>query len=109
MPVTVQGFINRKAKQLAYFVRAFWDKRIPYQEVDLYFWDTMEEWHQMQNRNDQPFSAKERVFWHLLHQVHFWSEQKLLEDPFLRSELQTCLDYLEGDGQYPLDCVGVRP
>jgi hypothetical protein len=49
------------------------------------------------------------VFWHLLHQFHFWPEQKLISDPYLRSELATCLDYLEGAGQYPLDCVGIRP
>lgn len=107
--MTVHSFINRKASQLVYFVRAFWEGRIPYREVDLYFWDTMEEWSQVKDTLTQPCSQKERVFWHLLHQVHFWSEQKLLEDPYLRSELVTCLEYLEGEGQYPLDCVGVRP
>ncbi|MDF2179002.1 hypothetical protein P2G88_12145 [Aliiglaciecola sp. CAU 1673] len=107
--MTVQSFINRKAKQLAFFVRAFWEQKIPYREMDLYFWDTMEEWNQLAARHDEPFSQKERVFWHLLHQVHFWPESHLREDPYLRTELTTCLEYLEGDGQYPLDCVGVRP
>nr|WP_241264241.1 hypothetical protein [Bowmanella dokdonensis] len=94
---------------MAFFVRAFWDRKIPYREVDLYFWDTMEEWTQVQDRNTQPCTQKERVFWHMLHQLHFWPEHKLLEDPYLRSELKTCLEYLEGDGHCPLDCVGVRP
>lgn len=105
----VQTFINAKASQLPFFVRAFWDERIPYAEIDLYFWDTLEEWTQVNPRENEPYSQKERVFWHLLHQLHFWSEQKLMKDPFLRGELTTCLEYLEGEGQYPLDCVGIRP
>lgn len=105
----VQRFINCKSKQLTYFVRAFWDNRIPYSEVDLYFWDTLEEWSQVSTKDKEPYSQKERVFWHLLHQLHYWSEQKLLQDPYLRGELNTCLEYLEGDGQYPLDCIGIRP
>lgn len=105
----VVDFINSKAPQLAYYVRAFWARRIPYAEVDLYFWDTLEEWNHVTSKNNEPYSQKERVFWHLLHQLHFWSESKLLKDPYLRSELSTCLDYLEDGGQYPLDCVGIRP
>lgn len=105
----VKNFINLKASQLAYFVRAFWEQRIPYTELDLYFWDTLEEWMQVKPNPDSPYSQKERVFWHVLHQTHYWPAQKLLTDPFLRGELETCLDYLEGEGQYPLDCIGIRP
>ena len=107
--VKVQHFINNKASQLTFFVRAFWEQRIPYSELDLYFWDTLEEWAQVKNHPDEPYSQKERVFWHLLHQLHYWPEQKLLKDPYLVSELTTCIEYLEGEGQYPLDCVGIRP
>lgn len=107
--MTIKHFIDLKAKQLAYFVRGFWSEKIPYAEVDLYFWDTLEEWAQIKSDDSEPYSQKERVFWHLLHQLHYWSEQKLLQDPYLRSELTTCLEYLEGEGQYPLDCIGIRP
>ncbi|WJG08964.1 hypothetical protein [Aliiglaciecola sp. LCG003] len=107
--MNIQNFINLKSKQLAYFVRAYWSNRIPYLEVDLYFWDTLEEWTTIKKTDHEPYSQKERVFWHLLHQLHFWPEHKLLKDPYLRDELETCLEYLEGAGQYPLDCVGIRP
>lgn len=107
--MTVESFINSKAPQLAYYVRAFWNQRIPYSEVDLYFWDTMEEWSQVETTSHEPSSQRERVFWHLLHQLHFWSESKLLSDEYLRSELLTCIEYLEGAQQIPFDCIGVRP
>jgi hypothetical protein len=107
--VKLQHFIDEKSKQLAFFIRGFWEYRIPHREIELYFWDTLEEWTQVKSSDQEPYSQKERVFWHLLHQFHFWPEQKLISDPYLRSELATCLDYLEGAGQYPLDCVGIRP
>jgi len=105
----VQNFIDKKSKQLAYFVRGFWAGKIPYSEVDLFFWDTMEEWEPIKSDESDPYSQKEIVFWHLLHQLHFWSEKKLHQDTYLRTELDTCLDYLEGEGRYPLDCIGIRP
>lgn len=107
--LSVNDFINAKAKQLSYFLRAFWLHQIPYREIDLYFWDTLEEWTAVKRIKDQPYTQKERVFWHLLHQLHFWPEQKLLQDPYLKTELSTCLDFLEGEGCCPLDCVGIRP
>lgn len=107
--MTVDSFINTKAAQLAYYVRAFWDNRIPYSEVNLYFWDIMEEWVKIGTNTNEPSSQKERVFWHLLHQLHFWSEKKLRFDPFLRSELLTCVEFLEGAQVLPLDCIGIRP
>ncbi|MCV2884462.1 hypothetical protein OE749_07125 [Aestuariibacter sp. AA17] len=107
--MNVQSFIKRKSKQLPFYVRGFWEQRIPYTEVDLYFWDTMEEWAQVIDKEHEPYSQKERVFWHLLHQLHYWPEQKLLNDPYLKDELTTCIDYLEGEGEYPLDCIGIRP
>lgn len=107
--MTVESFINAKASQLAYFVRAFWEERIPYSEMNLYFWDTLEEWVQIETVTHEPDSHKERVFWHLLHQIHFWPEHKLMLDPYLRTELLTCVEFLEGAQVCPLDCVGVRP
>ena len=107
--MTVHNFINRKSGQLAYYLRAFWDKKIPYAELDIYFWDIMEEWALVGDQFEVPYSQKERVFWHVLHQLHYWDELKLLKDPFLRDELETCLVYLEGKGVFPLDCIGIRP
>ncbi|AWL11048.1 hypothetical protein HMF8227_00552 [Saliniradius amylolyticus] len=107
--MTVQQFIGNKSKQLSYYLRAFWAGRIPHQEIELYFWDVLEEWTQVTNSTTEPCSQRERVFWHLLHQMHFWPEQKLRNDVYLRSELETCMTYLEGEGECPLDCIGIRP
>lgn len=107
--LNIDDFIKTKSMQLAFYVRAFWQRRISYSELDLYFWDTMEEWNHIKVESTLPYCHKERVFWHLLHQIHYWPEIKLLNDHYLRSELNTCMVYLEGEGQFPLDCVGVRP
>jgi hypothetical protein len=109
--ISVQGFVNIKTQQLAYFVRGFWNERILYHELDLYFWDTLEEWSQVSQGKNQPCSQRERVFWYLLHQLHFWPENSLLNDPEVRCDLNSCVTYLERRQAYPLpqNYVGARP
>ncbi|WP_325071763.1 hypothetical protein [Flocculibacter collagenilyticus] len=107
--INVNDFIEHKARQLTFYVKAFLSRQIGYSEIKLYLWDTLEEWSQVNIKLKEPYTTKERVFWHLLHQLSFWSENTLLSDQYLQSELSTCIDYLEGEGQYPLDCVGIRP
>ena len=108
---TVRSFVKNKSKQLAYYVRFFLQHKIPYSELDLFFWDTMEEWVQVKKGKHLPYEKTEQVFWHVLHQIHYWPQRKLIEDPYLRGELETCLDCLESEGVYPLplDCIGIRP
>lgn len=107
----VSQFIQSKSKQLTFFVRGFLQLKIPYTELDLFFWDTMEEWAQIKKGKQLPYDKREQVFWHLLHQIHYWPKSTLREDPYLRGELESCLDCLESDGDYPLplDCIGIRP
>jgi hypothetical protein len=107
--VNVQEFVDNKAKQLCFYLRAFWQDELPIEELELFFWDSMEEWGQIEFTLTQPYTQKERVFWHLLHQVHYWNEDKLRQDRFLVDELTNCVNFLEGLGHCPLDCVGVRP
>ena len=107
--MNIQEFIDAKSSQLTYFLRAFWNESIPYSEINLFFWDTLEEWIQVRPDDEVPYTQKERVFWHLLHQLHYWPEHKVKSDTYLRGELNTCLEYLEGGDEYPLDCVGIRP
>lgn len=107
--MTVAAFIEQKARQLASYIRAFWRGELPYQEVNLFFWDTLEEWINLSNRNKTPQSSQERVFWHLMHQVHFWPQDQLLTDRVLKDELARCVNYLEHGGFCPFDCVGIRP
>ena len=107
--MTVQEFVNKKAKQLCFYLRAFWHGELPIEEVELFFWDSMEEWGQIEYTFTQPYTPKERVFWHLLHQVHYWPEDKLAHDTYLIEELTNCVLFLEGKGLCPFDCVGIRP
>lgn len=108
---TVEKFIDSKAQQLAYYVQAYLEHRIKYTEVELFFWDTMEEWAQIEQGKQLPYSKNETVFWHLMHQIHFWPQYSLQHDEYLRGELATCVDYLQGEGRYPfpIDCIGIRP
>lgn len=108
---TVSHFVQNKSKQLAYYVRHFLQLKMPYSELDLFFWDTMEEWAHVEKGKHLPYEKTEQVFWHVLHQIHYWPALTLIEDPYLRGELETCLDCLESGGNYPLplDCIGIRP
>jgi hypothetical protein len=108
---SISLFIKGKSAQLAFYVKGFLEKRIPYSEVDLFFWDTMEEWSTLKNDNQQPYDTLERVFWHLLHQVHYWPEHTLSQDQVLREELMMLVNFIEGEQEYtlPLDCIGIRP
>lgn len=107
--VNVKSFVSTKSNQLCYYLRALWLGDIEYNEIDLFFWDTLEEWSIVTNKLDIPYTQKERVFWHLLHQIHFWTEDKLKYDQFLIDELSNCVRFLEGKGICPFDCVGIRP
>jgi hypothetical protein len=106
--VQIASFIDQKAKQLAFYLSAFWRGELSHAELQLFFWDTLEEWAQVEDRTE-PYSQKERVFWHVLHQLHYWPEPKLAHDTILHDELSNCLHYLEGRGLCPFDCVGIRP
>jgi hypothetical protein len=105
----VQNFIDRKAKQLVYYMRAYWQEKLPYKELECFLWDTFEEWSQVQDRQSQPYSHKERIFWHVLHQTHYWEEPMIRNDDNIKTQLSMCVLYLEGHGLCPLDVVGIRP
>tara|TARA_B100002003_G_scaffold237335_1_gene254305 strand:+ start:261 stop:620 length:360 start_codon:yes stop_codon:yes gene_type:complete len=107
--VKVNAFIDEKAQQLCYYLRGFWGNQIVYAELELFFWDILEEWSQVDYDLGQPYSDKERAFWHMLHQMHFWDAERLMFDDELVDELQRCATFLEGQGTYPSDCVGIRP
>jgi len=105
----VQHFIDRKARQLAYYMRSYWQNELPYAELECFLWDTFEEWSQVKNQKTQPYSHKERIFWHVLHQTHYWEEPRLRYDECIKTQLSMCISFLEGQGLCPLDVVGIRP
>lgn len=106
---TPNTFVDSKACQLAFYIKAYLSHRIPYNEIDLYLWDTLEEWAQVSINKEEPYTTKERVFWHLMHQISFWSEAMLEHDNYIRGELTNCANFLEGVGRFPNDCIGIRP
>ncbi len=105
----IEQFIDEKILQLHAYVSAVIEQRLHYTELDRFILDTMSDWTLLSVDDETPHSAKERVFWHLLHQVHYWNEDKLINDQFLVDELNNCVNFLEGLGHCPLDCVGIRP
>ena len=105
----LQSFIDDKSQQLIYFVSRFFRGQLPHRELHLFVWDTLEEWSQLRIRSWRPETLREQVFWHVLYQLEYWSEQELQRDKILRKQLQNCLGYLRGKVCLPLDCVGIRP
>jgi len=102
-------FIDVKSRQLAFYLSRFLRGHLPYRELHLFVWDTLEEWSQFRVYDLQPESFKEQVFWHLLYQIEYWSEPELRYNKTLRRDLQYCLGFFYGHGELPLCCVGVRP
>jgi len=90
-------------------VGAVIDKELHYTELDQFIIDTMEEWASLNVSDETPSNARERVFWHLMHEVSLHGGQALQQDLFFKSEMNTCLDFFNGIGSYPIDCIGWRP
>ncbi|WP_035012850.1 hypothetical protein [Catenovulum agarivorans] len=105
----VEQFIEIKSKQLVFYVRAFLARQVEYAELDIFIWDMLEEWSQVKVEQNESYSEKERVFWHLIHQISFWPKDTLLTDTLLIDELSICADFINGQGGFPMDCIGVRP
>tara|TARA_Y100001970_G_C14237083_1_gene862473 strand:+ start:110 stop:457 length:348 start_codon:yes stop_codon:yes gene_type:complete len=107
--VSITPFIEEKSRQLCCYLQAFWNGALDYRELNYFFWDTLEEWSLYRCEDSEPYSHRERVFWHLLHQIHYWRDEQLLHDTILRDELKQCVRFLQGDAVFPFDCIGIRP
>jgi hypothetical protein len=104
-----EQFIEQKSQQLIYYVSRFFRGQLPYAELRIFIWDTLEEWSQLDVRDKAPETMQEQVFWHLLHQLEYWPEQELKQNKRLKRALQHCLAFLCGKATVPSRCVGVRP
>jgi len=102
------AFIDSKAPQLAQYGRAFLSDQLEYREIQLYLWDTLEEWQQL-NPQGEAQSDVERVFWYLMHSFDRWPDWVIRGNQFLRRQIQDCCEYLSIGGQLPSGCHGVRP
>lgn len=105
----IEQFIDQKILQMHAYVIAVIEDRIHYTELDKFILDTMSDWTLLKVMDETPHSAKERVFWHLMHEVSLHGAHALSQDLFFRSEMSTCLDFFNGSGSYPIDCIGWRP
>ncbi len=105
----IEQFINEKILQIGAYIKAVVEKSLHYTELDQFVSNTMEEWTLLQVNDEMPDNAKERVFWHVMHQVSLHGSQSLESDLYFRSEITTCVDFFNGLGSYPIDCIGWRP
>jgi hypothetical protein len=105
----IEQFIDHKILQMHAYVSAVIELKLHYTELDHFILDTMSEWTLLKVIDETPNSAKERVFWHLMHEVSLHGAQALTQDLFFKSEMNTCLDFFNGIGSYPIDCIGWRP
>lgn len=90
-------------------MQAYWHEDLPYQEIENFMWDTLEEWTQVDYKHGELYSHKERVFWHLFHQTQYVSSKALKHDDLLKAEITFCMEYLQNNLACPLDVVGMRP
>ena len=105
----IEQFIDQKILEMHAYVGAVIEQKLHYTELDRFILDTMSEWTLLNVVDETPHSAKERVFWHLMHEVSLHGAQALGQDLFFKSEMNTCLDFFNGSGSYPTDCIGWRP
>lgn len=102
-------FIEQKSQQLIFYISRYFRGKLPHSELHLFIWDTLEEWALLSKASRAPFTHRECVFWHLIHQLEYWPDDVLREDKQLRRKIQDCICYLKGHGIAPVDCIGVRP
>jgi len=105
----IEQFINDKITQINAYITAVINQTIHYTELDNFVVDTMEEWTLLSVKDDIPGSARERVFWHIIHEFSLHGAQDLNQNLYFKSEISTCLDFFSGIGSYPIDCIGYRP
>ncbi len=105
----IELFINEKITQLNAYIKAVITQTLHYTELDMFITDVMEEWTLLLVQEETPSNARERVFWHLIHEISLHGAQALHHDMFFKSEVNTCTDFFDGIGSYPIDCIGWRP
>ncbi|MCU8068635.1 hypothetical protein [Shewanella sp. SM32] len=106
--MTATEFIDNKAHQLAFYGKAFLSEELDFHEVQLYLWDTLEEWQQL-NSTGEAQTETEKVFWHLLHSFNRWPDCVIRGNQYLRKQVNDCCDYLSLGGRVPQGCIGIRP
>ncbi len=105
----IDHFIYDKTNQLEAYISAVIGKSLHYTELDQFVLESMSEWTLFAVTDEIPDNSKERVFWHLVHEISLYGAKAIEGDLFFKSEISTCLDFFSGTGSYPIDCIGWRP
>ncbi len=105
----IEKFINEKITQVSSYIQAVISHSLHYTELDQFIVNTMEEWTLLKVTNETPDNARERVFWHVIHEMSLYGANHLKNSLYFKTEIKTCLDFFSGVGSYPVDCVGWRP
>jgi len=105
----LETFIREKSSQLVFYASRYLRGQLPQAEMHLFIWDTLEEWAHLQINYHTPQSFYETVFWHLLYQLEFWSEQEIRNNRQLKRQLQQCAGFLHGKATVPDEFIGIRP
>lgn len=107
--MVVDNFIDEKITQSVYYINAVLNHTLPTIELDQFIINTMDEWTLLNIRDESPSNSRERVFWHVIHELSLNGASSLNDNLFFKSEITTCLDFFKGVGSYPVDCIGWRP
>ncbi len=108
--MTPEAFIKQKARQFVYFINQVLANSVPYNEIQLFTWDILEEWGRLDSDDTEDISSYERVFWHAFYVIQSIDEDMLGTDQHIRAELNECCLYLEMKRNTPpANCVGFRP
>lgn len=102
------SFIEQKANAVCFYIDGMLQRKIPFEEVSIFIWDTLEEWWTIKPDQHQ-VSDKEKVLWHLFHLLKRWPEQALRANYFLRNQLSDGVNYLQARGPMLMECSGIRP
>jgi hypothetical protein len=105
----IEQFINEKITQVGAYITAVINHSLHYTELDQFVENTMAEWTLLHVNDETPSNARERVFWHIMHELSLHSANTLESNLYFKSEMSTCLEFFAGVGSYPIDCVGWRP
>lgn len=105
----IEQFISEKIQQSIYYINAVSNHSLHPIELDQFILNTMDEWTLLNITDESPSNAKERVFWHVVHEMSLHGAQSLNNNLYFKTEISTCLDFFKGIGSYPVDCIGWRP
>jgi len=105
----IEQFINDKITETTSYIHAVIRHSLHYTELDQFIINTMEEWTLLNVTDETPGNARERVFWHVVHEMSLHGARALDDNLYFKSEIKTCLDFFDGIGSYPVDCIGWRP